>query len=298
MVVAEEGGRALLCAPLLSTAVLAVAALLASGDDVAQKELLPPIAAGDAIVAVAPGDDGRWAEDAVVASASPVGDAAELSGTKRFVLDGATATTFLVAARDRHGVSLFRVDGDADGVLRRPLSTLDQTRKLADVEFTDACGQLVGVAGAGPSMLERALEIGAVALAAEAVGAAQRCLEMTTTYAKERVQFGRRIGSFQAVKHRCADMLVQVELARSAAHYAAACAGADDDDLPLAASMAKSFCTEAFFKVAAETIQGHGGIGFTWEHPAHLYFKRAKANELLLGAPREHRRRVAAGIGI
>ena len=294
-IVLEEMGRALLPAPFFASAVLAASALLHSGDDAAQKDLLPGIAAGDTIATVAfVGDDGRWSD--LGSGVRATGGA--LSGVTSFVLDGAVADVLLVVAGTDAGPSLFAVDGDADGVTRSSLFTMDQTRKLARVELSDAPGRLVGREGAAAAILERTLQLAAVGLAHEQVGGAQRCLEMATQYAKDRIQFGRPIGSFQAVKHKCADMLVHVELARSAAYYAGWCAAELDDDLPIAAAMAKSYCSEAYFSVAAETIQVHGGIGFTWEHPAHLYFKRAKSSELLFGDPRHHRKLLAARIGI
>ena len=169
---------------------------------------------------------------------------------------------------------------------------------LARLEFADTPAVLVGRDGdAGPG-LERALQLACVALAAEQVGGAQKVLDMAVEYAKVRVQFGRPIGSFQAIKHKCADMLLEVESAKSAAYYAAWAAAEDSDELPVVASLAKSYCSEAYFHAAAENIQIHGGIGFTWEHPAHLYFKRAKSSELLLGDPSYHRELLAQRIGI
>jgi len=181
-------------------------------------------------------------------------------------------------------------------LFRSPLVTMDQTRKLARLEFTATPAQLVGTEGAGWPAVEHALTTAAVALANEQVGGAQRCMEMSVDYAQNRIQFGRPIGSFQAVKHRCADMLVQVEMAKSAAYYANWCAATDADDLAIAAPMAKSYCSEAYFRIASDTIQVHGGIGFTWEHPAHLYFKRAKSAELLFGDPRHQRKLLAKAL--
>ena len=288
-IVLEEMGRALLPAPFFASSVLATAALLHSGDDAARKELLPRLAWGESIATLAAGEG-------VTARSSDGGHA--LTGTQRFVLDGHVADLLLVAARTDAGVSLFAVDATGPGVTRTPLFTMDQTRKLADVELNDAPGRLIGTDGAASACIDQALQLAVVGLAAEQVGGAQKCLEMSVQYAKDRIQFGRPIGSFQAVKHKCADMLMHVELARSAAQYAAWCAAELDDDLPIAAAMAKSYCSEAYFSVAAETIQVHGGIGFTWEHPAHLYFKRAKSSELLLGGPVVHRRSLAKELSL
>jgi alkylation response protein AidB-like acyl-CoA dehydrogenase len=298
-IVLEEMGRVLLPAPFLASAVLAASTLLHSGDDAARKELLPGIASGSTIATVAFVEGGgRWDPSAIAVRAERDGDGYALTGTKDFVLDGHVADLLLVLARIDTGLALFAVHGDAAGLTRTPLFTMDQTRKLARVDLAGTPARLVGAERAGAELVERGLQFAAVGLAHEQVGGAQRCLEMSTQYAKDRIQFGRPIGSFQAVKHKCADMLVQVELARSAAYYAAWCAAELDDDLPVAAAMAKSYCSEAYFFVTAETIQVHGGIGFTWEHPAHLYFKRAKSSELLLGDPRHHRRLLADQLGI
>ena len=296
-IVLEEMGRVLLCAPFFSTAVLAASALLESGDKEAQSRHLPGLASGETIATVALAEDtGGWNEAAVNLAATASNGAWKLSGTKSFVLDGHVADLILVAARSPRGTSLFAVPGDAQGLARQPLSTMDLTRKLARLEFDAVPAALVGAEGEAWPGIERTLQLAAVGLAAEQVGGAQRCLEMSVAYAQSRIQFGRPIGSFQAVKHRCADMLVQLEMAKSAAYYAGACAGSGDEDLPVAAAMAKSYCSEAYYKIASDTIQVHGGIGFTWEHPAHLYFKRAKSSELLLGDPRQHRRQLAAAL--
>jgi alkylation response protein AidB-like acyl-CoA dehydrogenase len=299
IVVLEEMGRALLTAPYFSTVVLAGNALVHSGDDAAKKELLPGIASGETIATLAfTEENGRWDESGITMTAKKDGDGYALDGTKMFVLDGHTASVILVAARTDAGVSLFSVAGDASGLTRTPLSTMDQTRKQARLEFSGTPAKLIGTEGEGWSTLERVLDLAAVGLAAEQVGGAQYCLEMAVQYAKDRVQFGRPIGSFQAIKHKCADMLLEVESAKSAAYYAGWCAAELNDELPSVASLAKAYCSEAYFHVTAENIQIHGGIGFTWEHPAHLYFKRAKSSELLLGDPTYHRELLAQRIGI
>ncbi|HUD16153.1 MAG TPA: acyl-CoA dehydrogenase, partial [Acidimicrobiales bacterium] len=221
-----------------------------------------------------------------------------LSGQKLYVLDGHAADLVLVAARTPAGVSVFAVERGAPGFTATSLTTMDQTRKQTRIEFSGTPARLVGEdGGAGPA-LSRTLDLAAVALAAEQVGGAQRCLDMAVDYAKTRIQFGRPIGSFQAIKHKCADMLLEVESAKSAAYYAGWAAAEDSDELPVVASLAKSYCSEAYFHAAAENIQIHGGIGFTWEHDAHLYFKRAKSSELLLGDPSYHRELLAQRIGI
>ena len=299
IIVLEEMGRSLLCAPFFSSVVLATSALLVSGDEAAQSEYLPRIASGELIATVAlTEENGRWDESGVTATATKSGDDWAINGAKHYVLDGHTAGLLIVAARTDEGVSLFAVDGDAAGLERSPLATMDQTRKQAQLTFADTPATLIGVDGQGWAVLERVLDLAAVGLAAEQVGGAQKVLDMSVEYAKDRVQFGRPIGSFQAIKHKCADMLLEVESAKSAAYYAAWCAAEDNDELPAMASLAKSYCSEAYFHATAENIQIHGGIGFTWEHPAHLYFKRAKSSELLFGDPTYHRALLADRIGL
>ena len=299
VVVLEEMGRALLCAPYFSSCVLAANTLLQSGDDDAKKAHLPGIASGETIATLAfTEESGKWDESGITMQASGSGDSFTLDGTKMYVLDGHTANLILVAARTDKGVSLFSVDADASGLTRTALSTMDQTRKQAKLEFSGTPATLIGSEGEGWSVLETVLDLAAVALAAEQVGGAQMCLDMSVEYAKVRVQFGRPIGSFQAIKHKCADMLLEVESAKSAAYYAGWCAAEMNDELPQVASLAKSYCSEAYFNASAENIQIHGGIGFTWEHPAHLYFKRAKSSELLFGDPTYHRELLAQRIGI
>jgi alkylation response protein AidB-like acyl-CoA dehydrogenase len=298
-VVLEEMGRALLCAPYFSTVVLAANTLLHSGDEAAKAKYLPGIASGETIATLAFTEpSGKWDEAGITMPATASGSGYTLTGTKMFVLDGHTATLLLVAARTAAGVSLFAVDPAASGVTRTALSTMDQTRKQAKVEFDNTPAELIGAEGEGWATLSRVLDLAAVGLAAEQVGGAQKVLEMAVEYAKVRVQFGRPIGSFQAIKHKCADMLLEVESAKSAAYYGMWCAAEMNDELPSVASLAKAYCSEAYFHATAENIQIHGGIGFTWEHPAHLYFKRAKSSELLFGDPTYHRELLAQRIGI
>jgi alkylation response protein AidB-like acyl-CoA dehydrogenase len=279
--------------------VLAANTLLHSGDEDAKKAHLPGIASGETRAALAfTEENGKWDEAGITAQATASGDGYSISGTKMYVLDGHTANAMIVAARTDAGVSLFAVDPSGAGVTATPLSTMDQTRKQAKVVLDGANGTLIGTDGGGWDVLSTVLDLAAVALAAEQVGGAQMCLDMSVEYAKVRVQFGRPIGSFQAIKHKCADMLLEVESAKSAAYYAGWCANEMNDELPSVASLAKSYCSEAYFHAAAENIQIHGGIGFTWEHPAHLYFKRAKSSELLFGDPTYHRELLAQRIGI
>ena len=298
-IVLEEMGRALLCAPYFATVVLAANTILHSADDASKKTLLPGIASGETIATLAVTEDnGRWDEEGITARATPSGAGYTIDGHKMFVLDGHTADLIVVAARDGGRVSLFTVASDAPGLTRRSLLTMDQTRKQARLEFAGTPAKLLGSAGAGWETLSRVLDLAAVALAAEQVGGAQKVLEMSVEYAKVRVQFGRPIGSFQAIKHKCADMLLEVESARSAAYYAMWAAADRSDELPAVASLAKAYCSDAYFHAAAENIQIHGGIGFTWQHDAHLYYKRAKSSELLFGDPTYHRELLAQRIGL
>jgi alkylation response protein AidB-like acyl-CoA dehydrogenase len=303
-IVLEEMGRVLLSAPYFSTVVLAADAIMNAGTPAQQGALLPGIAAGDTIATLAFTEpNGRWDASGIEMVARGSGDAYTLDGTKMFVLDGHTADLVVVAARldgteGEDGISLFTVAGDAAGLTRTALSTMDQTRKQAKLEFSGVAAQPLGTVGGGWPALSKTLDQAAVGLANEMVGGAQRVLDMSVEYAKVRVQFGRPIGSFQAIKHKCADMLLETESGKSAAYYAAWAAGEDNDELPVAASLAKAYCSDAYFHAAAENIQIHGGIGFTWEHDAHLYFKRAKSSELLLGDATYHRELLAQRIGI
>jgi alkylation response protein AidB-like acyl-CoA dehydrogenase len=305
VVVLEEMGRALLCAPFFSTVCLAANAILNAASEAQKVELLPGIASGDTIATLAFTEPaGKWDANGITMEAVPDGSGGyTLDGTKMFVLDGHVANLIVVAARSAgsggtEGISFFTVPGDAPGLTRTALPTMDQTRKQAKLEFSGVKASLLGEEGAGWAPLSKTLDQVAVCLAAEQVGGAQRCLDMSVEYAKVRIQFGRPIGSFQAIKHKCADMLLEVESSKSAAYYAGWAAAEDNDELPVVASLAKSYCSEAYFHAAAENIQIHGGIGFTWEHDAHLYFKRAKSSEILFGDPTYHRELLAQRIGI
>ncbi|MGH9051788.1 MAG: acyl-CoA dehydrogenase family protein [Acidimicrobiia bacterium] len=308
VVLMEEMGRALFPVPFLSSVCLAVNALLVAGSEEQKRRYLPEIASGERTAGLALTEaGGRWDAAGVQLVAKPDDGDYLLSGGKLFVVDGHTADTLLVVARTAEssdpedGISLFVVEAAAEGVDRRVLGTMDMTRKLAEVNLDNVrvpAEARVGEEGRAWPAIAKVLDLAAVALAAEQVGGAQRCLDMAVEYAKVRVQFGRPIGSFQAIKHKCADMLVQVESARSAAYYAGWAAGQDSQELSVVAPLAKSFCSEAYFFVAAENIQVHGGIGFTWEHDAHLYFKRAKSSELLFGDPAYHRELLAQRIGL
>jgi alkylation response protein AidB-like acyl-CoA dehydrogenase len=301
-IVAEEMGRALLCAPFLSTAVMATNALLQCATADAQKALLPGIADGSTRATLAWAENG-WNVGDIALSAQDEDGGWVLDGTKQHVVDGATADVVLVAARTGTGIELFRVEADAAGLGREAVPALDPTRKLATLSFASTPAMKI-CEGDVAEGLERTIALTLVVLASEQVGGAQWCLETASDYAKSRLQFGRPIGSYQAIKHKCAEMLVDVEVAKTAAYHAsqvaASCLAGDDDwsNLFEAAHMAKSFCSEAYFHAAAENIQVHGGMGFTWEHPAHLYFKRAKASELLFGDAAHHREALAERLAI
>jgi alkylation response protein AidB-like acyl-CoA dehydrogenase len=303
-IVLEEMGRVLLCAPYYSTVVLAGSAILNAATAGQKAELLPGIAGGDTIAALAITEpNGRWDAEGIEVTATGSGDSYVLDGTKSYVVDGHIANLLVVAARapgtsGTDGVGLFAVDGDASGITRTHLSTMDQTRKQAQLELSSVSARPLGHATGGWPAVEKTLQHASVGLCNEMVGGAQKVLDMAVEYAKVRVQFGRPIGSFQAIKHKCADMLLEVESAKSAAYYAAGAAAEDSDELPVVASLAKAYCSEAYFHSAAENIQIHGGIGFTWEHDAHLYFKRAKSSEILLGDGTYHRELLADLIGI
>jgi len=295
----QETGRALLCAPYFSSIALAASAIMNAATELQKKELLPAIASGESIATLALGEaNGHWDASGVSVIARPVDAGFTLDGTAKYVLDGHTADLIVVVARSEGssgeaGISLFTTRGDAPGLERKKLSTLDETRKQAELVFSAVPAQRLGEANTGASALAHTLDLAAIALANEMVGGAQKALEMSVDYAKTRVQFGRPIGSFQAIKHECADVLLDVELAKSAASYAAAAASDGDEELPTLAPLAKALASDAFRRAAAECIQIHGGIGFTWEHDAHLYFKRAKGSEVLLGDPTYHRELLA-----
>ncbi|MEU3336962.1 acyl-CoA dehydrogenase family protein [Streptomyces sp. NPDC002144] len=298
-VVMEETGRALLCAPILSSAVLATTTLLRCADEEARKRLLPGLAAGELVATLALTEDSaRWDAAGVGLTARASGGSWLLTGHKTFVLDGAAADVVLTVARAADGIGVFVVDGDAPGLTRAPLPTLDPTRRQARLEYLEVPATRLRTHGDGWDLVAQVLDRAAVALAAEQVGVASRALDMAVEYAKVRHQFGRAIGSFQAVKHLLADVLLEVESARAAAHYALLAAENDAPDLPAVASLAKAFCSDACVRATADNIQVHGGIGFTWEHPAHLYLKRAKTSQLLFGDPAYHRELLAQRIGM
>jgi alkylation response protein AidB-like acyl-CoA dehydrogenase len=307
VVLMEEMGRAVAPGPYFSTVLLGGLAILEAGGDAQKKEWLPRIAAGDKRVALA------WMEPSaqlgpagVTLTAVKRGETFTLSGTKLFVHDAHTADALVVAARTRpgagaDGVSLFLLPKGTKGLEVTLLPTMDQTRKLCEVACSDVtvgADALLGAAGAGWAPLSRVLDRATVALCAEMCGGAQKVLDMTVEYAKIRQAFGRPIGSYQGVKHRAADMLVDVENSKSITYYAAWALDENSPEAPLAVSMAKAYVSDAYRRVAAGGIQLHGGIGFTWEHDLHLYFKRAKSSEFTFGDATYHREKVAQLISL
>jgi alkylation response protein AidB-like acyl-CoA dehydrogenase len=300
----EQMGRRLLCAPFFATVCMAATALMEAADDAAQKRYLPEIASGRLTATIALAESGiDWRPAAVRAIARRAGDGYSIDGSFRHVPDGAQAALILVPARleGSNALGLFAIPGDTAGASRIPLKTIDATRRLAEVKLDKvrvAGSALIGEGSRVSEGLARTCALAAIALAAEQLGGAQQCLDMTLAYTAERVQFGRPIASFQAVKHRCAQMMVSIEATRSAV-YGAACvaaAGAASDALAMESACAKTLASETFFFCAQEAIQLHGGVGFTWEYDPHLYFKRAHASGSWLGAPDVLRERVAAAL--
>jgi alkylation response protein AidB-like acyl-CoA dehydrogenase len=294
-IVMEEFGRALLCAPYFSTAVLAANAILNAGTEAQKSALLPDIAKGAGLATLAITEpDGNWDPTSIKVVATPDKDGYRIDGVKSYVVDGHVADLLIVAARapntvGHEGLALFTLDANAGGVERRPLESMDPTRKIARIDFHGAHANLLGNLDDGAKPIFRTLDQAATALANEMVGGAQALLDSAVNYSKLRVQFGRTIGSFQAIKHKLADMLLDVELAKSAAYYAAQAAAIDDPEWPALASLAKAAASETYLHTAIECIQIHGGIGFTWDNDTHLWFKRAKSSELFLGQPSYHR---------
>jgi len=285
-IVFEEMGRALFCGPYFATVALAAPALACAGGQAASN-YLSAIAAGEIIATVALAE--------VVAE--PVGDGWAIAGEHALVLDGHIADLILIPARSGVGVSLFAVSGDAAGLKRELRATMDETRKQALLTFDQVPARLLGAEGAGQNTVRSALDVAAALLAAEQVGGAAACLAEAVEYAKVREQFGRAIGSFQAIKHVWTELLLEVESARAAAQFAAWAADCAPEESPIAASLAKAHCSQAYSRVATESIQLHGGIGFTREHRTHLHFKRAKSSELLLGGISHHREQFVRRLG-
>ena len=288
--VAEELGRALLPVPFLSSTVLAGQVLAHVGP--AGQAALERVVAGELATLALADADGVWDPSHVEVTATVGAYGCTVDGVVPFVLDGVDASLVVVAARSRDGVDLFLAEMRDPRVDTVAVETLDLSRSQAVVTFTDALATRLTSGGSADAAVRPALDIAAVALAAEQFGGARACLDMTVAYVKQRRQFGRAIGSFQAVKHTCADLLVLVETCHSAVARALDAEG-DPSALAEAAAVAQSWCSDAYRTVTAETVQLHGGLGFTWEHDAHLYFRRARADAALLGSTSHHRERLA-----
>lgn len=301
VVVLEEMGRVVLPGPFFSTVVLGGMTLALGGSRAQQSRYLAPLVTGALKATVAHVEEsGRWDAEGIRLPARKTATGYTLSGTKLFVPDAHVADLLIVAARTRgkgsRGVTLFLVERNHPGVQVRLLKVMDQTRKLCEVTLTDvavARDAVVGRVGGGWPLLDHVVDRAKVALCAEMCGGAQRVLDMSVDYARVREQFGRPIGSFQAIQHKCANMMVQVESARSATYYAAWAVANGVAEAHLAACMAKAYCSDAYRNVSAEGIQIHGGIGFTWEHDMHLYFKRSKGSEATFGDATWNRELVA-----
>lgn len=294
----EEMGRALLCAPYFGSTVMAATAILKAATDAQKQKLLPDVASGKTIAALAAAEDsGSWDAGAVATTATPAGATFKIDGVKSFVLDGHAANLIIVLARTpgstgTEGLSLFAVAADAKGLARQPLESIDPTRKLARLTFNGVEGELLGTAGAAAGPYAQTLDVAAICLANEMVGGAERLRESAIEFANLRYQFGRPISSFQSLKHKAADMLLDVEMAKSAAYYAAAAVDDGDAEVPALASLAKAAASDAYMQTAIHTVQIHGGIGFTWDNDTHLWFKRAKSSEVFLGTAAYHRERL------
>jgi alkylation response protein AidB-like acyl-CoA dehydrogenase len=303
----EEMGAALLCSPFFASVVLGANAVLVAGSEEQKAELLPGLAAGEQIATLALAEKkGGWDPCAITTTATEDGGDVVLNGVKTYVPHGHVADWFVVAARTigssgDDGLGLYVVPASSHGLQRRQLPTMDQTRPQAEVTLDSVrlpMSARLSAGLSGATAISRVLDLAAIALGAEQLGGAQRCLDMTVQYTKERSQFGRLIGSFQSIKHKLADTMLLVESARSAVYYAAWAASEGEDDLPALASMVKAYCSDAFFHCAGDSIQIHGGVGFTWEYDVHLFFKRAKSSESLLGDAAYHRELVAQRVGI
>ena len=302
VVVLEEMGRVVMPGPCFSTVLLGALAVLEGGSEQQKARYLKAIAAGELKATVASLEpNGRWEAEGIGATATADSGGFLLNGTKLFVADAHVADLVVVAVRSEQskgeeGISLFAVDVPKEGVTITPLKTMDQTRKLCEVKLEKVRvgpEALIGARGGGFPILKRVTDRAKVALCAEMCGGAERVLEMSVEYAKVRVQFDRPIGSFQAIQHKCANMLLLVESAKSATYYAAWAVANDVPEAPLASAMAKSYTSDAYRVVAGEGIQIHGGIGFTWEHDMHIYFKRAKGSEFTFGDATYNRELVA-----
>jgi len=295
-VLAEQLGASLAPVPFSSSVYLATEAILAAGTDAQRRELLPLLATGEAI--------GTFALAEGIGDPAPAMIKAEVRGGRLFgvkspVPDGGVATDAIVVARNEAGeIGLFRVALAGSGVTRKPLPMIDPSRNHAAIRFDGAAAEPLDTAGQGWALVERLLDRAAILIAFEQVGGAQACLDMARLYSQERYAFGRSIASFQAIKHKLADMFVAIELARAHAYYGAWAIANDTPELPLAAAAARVAATDAYALAAKENIQTHGGMGFTWEMDCHLYYRRAKLLALTLGGPLYWKNRLVAQLDL
>jgi len=294
--VMEEAGAALLCSPLLASGVLAAELLQALGDDDAKRRLLPGIAAGTSIATVAlTGDAGTWTPDGVSVTATEVEGKWRLKGEASYVVHGQNADVLLVLAKAGDELAVFEVDPKAAAIAALP--TFDHTLRLARITFVNTLAKRLAATGPVWGAVQQALDLALVGLAGEQAGGARRVLDFTVDYAKARIQFGRAIGSFQAIKHMASDLLLESESAISAARNAARALAEGAPDADAAISLAAFACADAFSTTTATAIQMHGGIAFTWAHPAHLYLRRARADAQLFGPPAYYRERYIQQLG-
>lgn len=296
--VMEQVGATLMCGPLLASAVLAAGVISGSGDHAAEARLLPAIAGGDSIATVLlTGPKGTWTEEGVALTAAPQRNRWTVSGEAHYVLHAANANCWLAVARTDQGLALFELDRKAQGISCNRQRSFDHTLRIDQITLDAVPGKAIGTPGRGWQAVEQGLNQALVALAGEQAGGARRMLEITVEYAKLRHQFGRPIGSYQAIKHMAADLIIESESAVSAARKAAAELDARSSDHPGWISLAAFVCADAFNRVAADGIQMHGGIAFTWEHPAHLYLRRARAGVQLFGNSTYHRENYVRSLG-
>ncbi len=291
--VLEEMGHHLLSAPFFASAVLATQALLDSGDTAAMAQFLPPIAAGAIATLAMPTSSEQRRREYRTPRAAHSPNGYTLTGEAAFVLDGMSADVLLVAGRTDAGLTLLAVEATAAGLSRTPMPVLDGTRRMARVEFDCTPAQLIGVDGGAAEPLRRTLDKAAIALGAEQLGGAQRCLDMAVDYAKTRTAFGRPIGSFQTIKHKCAEMYLAIESARCTIRHAAWVVATNDEQLNFVAAATKALMSEVYVDAAQQNVQIHGAIGFTWDHDAHLYLRRARSTHELFGSPHHHLAKIA-----
>lgn len=298
MIVMEELGRGIVPSPFFATTAFGVVPILTFGSETQKQELLPSIAEGEVTMTTALTEpSGNWGPDGVEMVATGSGETATLSGTKSFVIDGHTADKIIVVAKSGDQYGLYLVDGDASGLTRTKQSTLDLTRPMATLEFDNVPATALGEPGSW-DRISHVLDVAATLLAAEMVGAMEASMTMAVEYAKVRNQFSRAIGSFQGIKHRLAEMAVEVDTARAATWYAAYVGAEGQDEFPTAALVAKATAAAGFAFTASWTVQVHGGIGFTWDHDAQLYYRKAKSTELLLGSTTDTWLELAERLGV